>query len=250
MKILSPVARRALVSIAATLLTVLAIQTASAQFNPPSTVVGSISDAAGPFPEGVKVEAYIGDVQCGLGGKTLFYGDGPDRVTVYVVDVVSESQRAGCGTSNAEVRIKIGDRFVEKTVRWNPGQVILNVAFGNATPVPIPTASPVPTRTPDPKASPTAATTPGSNVTSGAVQTIPPGSPGAGSPVPTLPLGGITSATPGQHAAASGDDGGAPVWVFVLLVLAIIGAIGGGVGYFMARSNRNEPDDDFSEPLE
>ncbi len=223
---------------------------AHAQFNPPSTVVGSISDPAGPFPEGVPVEAYIGNVQCGLGGKTLFYGDGADRITVYVVDVISESQRAGCGADNKEVRIKIGDRFVDKTVRWTPGQVILNVAFGNATPVPIPTASPVPTRTPEPGAANTPApnASPSSSSTTAPPQTIPAGSPGAGSPVPTSPRGGITSATPGQQSAAStGGDGGTPVWIYALLVLSVLGAVGGGVGYFMARGRRATADDNFTD---
>ncbi|MGE0602146.1 MAG: hypothetical protein AB7J35_22230 [Dehalococcoidia bacterium] len=220
-----------------------AAASASAQFNPPSTVVGSISDPDGPFPEGVKVEAYIGDVQCGLGGKTLFYGDGADRITVYVVDVISESQRAGCGTEGKEVRIKIGDRFVDKTVRWTPGQVILNVAFGNATPVPIPTATPFPTRTPDPSTTQTPVAT--SAATSGPPQTIPAGSPGAGSPVPTSPRGGITSATPGQQAASAGDGGGTPFWIWALLGLSVIGAVGGGVGYFMARGRAAEADDGF-----
>lgn len=240
----SPVGRRSVAFLVVLVVSLAAAATASAQFNPPSTVVGSISDSAGPFPEGVLVEAYIGDVQCGLSGKTLYYGDGSGRITVYVVDVVSESQRAGCGSDNKEVRIKIGDRFVDQTVRWAPGQVILNVAFGNATPVAIPTASPVPTRTPDPAATSAPSAT---TATAASAQTIPAGSPGAGSPVPTAPLGGITSATPGQQASASGGGDGTPVWIYALLVLSVIGAIGGGVGYFMARGRSSRTDDGFGD---
>jgi hypothetical protein len=222
-----------------------AIQGALAQFQPPSTVIGSISDAAGPVAENVKVEAYIGDVQCGLGGKTYFAGEGAARVTVYVVDVVSDSQTAGCGAPGKDVRIKIGDRFVTKAVKWEAGLVRLDVTFGNATPVPIPTSTPAPTNTPGPTV------TNAPNATSAPVQTIPPGSPGAGSPVPTSPRGGITSATPGQQAAASSGDDGAPVWVFVVLILSIIGAAGGAIGYLMARGRRSAgPEDDYSEPME
>ena len=241
----SPAVRRLAVLSGSLLIPALAVAGVAAQFSPPSTVLGSISDSSGPVPEGVKVEAYIGSVQCGLGGKTYYAGEGSDRVTVYVVDVVSESQTPGCGADNKEVRIKIGDRFVAQPVKWSAGLVRMDVTFGNATPVAIPTSTPAPTRTPEP------GVTPQPNQTAGQVATIPPGSPGAGSPVATAPQGGMTSATPGQQAAsANGDDGGVPVWAIALLVLGGIGAVGGGVGYFMARNNRDSGGDDLLPPSE
>ena len=220
---------------------------ASAQFQPPSTVFGSISDSAGTVDAGVAVEAYIGDKLCGTKGKTEFTGDGPARVTVYVVDVVAEEQIAGCGRrgANQRVRIKIGDRFADQTAIWDPGPVRLDVTFGNATPVAIPTFTPAPTRTPEPAGTPQPGQTPGE------VATIPAGSPGAGSPIPTSPRGGITSSTPSPQSSDEGDDGGVPVWAIALLVLGGIGAVGGAVGYVMARGNR-EPgaEDDFLGPEE
>ena len=221
------------------------LSNASAQFSPPSTVFGSISDSGGTVEAGVTVQAYIGDTLCGKQGKTEFTGEGAARVTVYVVDVESDDQTPGCGRQNAQqqIRVKIGDRFADQTATWDPGPVRLDVTFGNATPVPIPTFTPSPTRTPNPNA-PT-----GTPVPPGA--TIPAGSPGAGSPVPTSPQGGITSATPGAPGAGSDDDdgGGVPVWAIVLLVLGGIGAVGGGVGYVMARGNRETAEDDtFSTP--
>lgn len=247
--ILSPAARRLAVLSGALLIPALAVAGASAQFSPPSTVLGSISDSAGPIPEGVKVEAYIGDVQCGLGGKTYYAGEGADRVTVYVVDVVSESQTPGCGGENKEVRIKIGDRFVTQSVKWSAGLVRMDVTFGSATPVAIPTSTPAPTRTPEPGA--TSQPNQTASQTPGQVQTIPPGSPGAGSPVATAPRGGIASATPGAQGASTagdGDDGGVPVWAIALLVLGGLGAVGGGVGYFMARGNKDGGPDDLLPP--
>lgn len=225
---------------------------ASAQFSPPSTVFGSISDSGGTVEKGLPVEAYIGDKLCGTKGFTDFTGDGDARITYYVVDVVHESQIEGCGRAgaNQQVRIKIGDRFADKTAIWDPGAVRLDVTFGNATPVPIPTFTPAPTRTPDPAGTARPAGTAGA---AGEVATIPPGSPGAGSPVPTSPQGGITNVTPGQLNAAAGDDddGGVPVWAIVLLVLGGIGAVGGGVGYVMARNNRaTAPDDDLFPPMD
>ena len=239
---LFPSAARRLAALSgASAFSLILLSNVSAQFQPPSTVLGSISDAGGPVAEGVKVEAYIGSVQCGLGGKTYYAGEGTARVTVYVVDVVSESQIAGCGKPDVEVRIKIGDRFVEQPVRWNAGLVRMDVTFGGATPVPIPTSTPAPTNTPAP---------PGSGANQTPLGTIPAGSPGAGSPVPTQPKGGFTAATPGQQSSASDDDGGGvPIWAIALLVLGGIGAIGGGVGYVMSRSEKSAAsDDDFAPP--
>lgn len=226
--------------------------TASAQFDPPSTVYGSITDAEGEVPEGLPVEAYIGDVLCGTRGSTEFTGDGDAKVTVYAVNVVAASQIAGCGTSGADVRIKIGDRFAEGTADWEPGPVQFDVTFGGASPAPIPTFTPAPTRTPEPPATNTQA--PGGNETpgqggndnggnggSGEVETIPPGSPGAGSPV-SRP-GGVTSSDPNAQEALDSDDGGFPVWGVVVLLLGGIAAVGGGVGLVMAR-NRNAAEAD------
>lgn len=226
----------------------LAVQPAAAQFDPPSTVYGSIADSAGPIEAGLPVEAYIGDTRCGT-GATEYTGEGTSRVTVYAVDVVADSQVRGCGRNGTEVRIKVGDRFAPQTARWQPGPVQLDITFGSATPAAIPTFTPTPTRTPDPAATPTPpstatpGTTPGS--TPGAtVATIPAGSPGAGSPVRG---GGVTSATPGQQNAGGSDSGGFPVWGIIVLVLGAIAAVGGGAGWVLAR-NRSAAEDDFPPP--
>jgi len=251
--------RGALVAAAAAAAGVVALLTAapaSAQFDPPSTVFGSVTDSAGPVPEGLPVEAYIGDTLCGKDGRTEYTGEGSARVTVYAIDVVADSQIKGCGRSGAEVRIKIGDRFAPQTARWQPGPVQLDITFGNATPAPIPTFTPTPTRTPVPAATGTPAPgqpTPGSGGQGGSdggqggsVATIPAGSPGAGSPVTG---GGVTSATPGQQNAAGGDESGFPIWGVIVLVLGAIAAVGGGAGWMLARNRQSAADgDDFGPP--
>jgi len=239
-----PIARfvspRLLVAVAAASLAGLAtLPLAHAQFDPPSTVFGSIADSGGEVAAGLPVEAYIGEKLCGTKGRTEFTGDGAAKVTVYFVDVVSESQIAGCGATGREVRLKIGDRFAPQTARWAPGPVQLDITFAGATPAVIPTFTPAPTSTPEPTATLRPGTTPGATA---AIETIPPGSPGAGSPIAT-PRGGITSATPGPG-QSGGDGGGFPVWGIVVLILGGIAAIGGGVGYAMSRSSRVHPDDD------
>lgn len=249
-------ARTALLAIrlalAATILAVplTTVNAARAQvFGPPSTVFGSVTDAAGPVAENVPVEAYIGDKVCGR-GKTQYTGEGASRVTVYYTDVVSREQTPGCGFPNAEVRIKVGDRFAAQTAKWNAGPVPLNVTFGNATPAPIPTFTPAPTRTPTPTreaTAPAGAGTAGTPVPGGtggtggtgpgAVATIPAGQPGAGSPVATV-KGGVSSSSPIASVAKTDDGGGFPVWAVVVLVLGGLAIVGGGAGFGLSRRRR------------
>jgi len=246
---ISPAAGRVLVFALVGLLSLAAVAQASAQFQPPSTVFGSIADSEGTVEAGLPVEAYIGDTLCGKDGKTEFTGDGSARVTVYVVDVVDESQTPGCGRRDAgtRIRIKVGDRFAEQTAVWNPGPVQLDLTFGNATPVAIPTFTPAPTRTPAPGQTPQPGQTAGQTTQPNTVGTIPPGSPGAGSPVAT-PRGGVSSATPGAPGTGGDDgDGGIPIWAIVLVLVGGVAAVGGGVGYAMSRSKAaaNAADDEF-----
>lgn len=227
----------------------LGVPSAQAQvFGPPSTIYGSITDAAGPVPAGVPIEAYIGEKVCGK-GKTELTGEGTP-VTVYFTDVVAREQTPGCGAEGIEVRIKVGDRFARQTARWKAGPVQLDITFGdNVTPRAIPTFTPTATRTPAPGQTTAAGNTPGpsqqaNTAVTAATGTIPAGSPGAGSPVPTL-AGGLTinSASGSGPSAPGGGDGGFPIWAAVILALGGVAAVGGGVGYAMSRTRRT-PDDE------
>ena len=212
----------------------------------PSTIFGSVTDSAGIVPAGLAVEAYVGEKLCGK-GDTEFTGDGASRVTVYFADVVADTQTAGCGTAGAEVRIKVGDRFAPQTARWQKGPVQFDITFGSATPAPIPTFTPAPrpTATQRPAASTRSAA--GTNEPTARPGTIPAGSPGAGSPFPTL-RGGLTSSTPlpGQD-SGDGGEGGFPVWAIVVVVLGGVALVGGGIGYAMSHGNRDD-DDLFGAP--
>jgi len=240
---------------ASALLALVALLNASAQGipGPPATVFGSIADSEGPVEAGLPVEAYIGDTLCGE-GQTEYVGEGDGRVTVYWADVFVEGQTPGCGYDGAEIRLKIGDRFAPQTARWQAGPVRLDITFGSATPVPIPTPTPTPPRSSGANNSGGAegqqgqeggenGQGAGQEGEGGPVATIPPGSPGAGSPVPTLP-GGVTSS---DIAGSGGGDsgGGFPVWAAVVIVLGGIAAVGGGIGFAMARSTRNTDEDSF-----
>jgi len=240
-------------AIAAALTALPGIEAASAQGvpSPPSTVVGSINDEAGRVAENLPVTAYVGDKECDqAGGQTAFTGDGAAQVTYYYVTVLSAEQVPGCGKDGSVIKIKIGDRFATQTAKWSAGLVRVDVTFGNVTPVPIPTATLTPVRTAAPAASSQAAgtRTPGTGVAQAPTQrpgTIPAGSPGAGSPYPTIP-GGVISAVK-DPATKSSSGGGFPIWGIVLIALGVVAVAGGGVGYVMSR-NRVGADDNLGDP--
>jgi hypothetical protein len=229
---------------------------------PPSTIAGSITDAAGPVPAGLPVEAVIGNKVCGT-SETVYTGEGDARVTVYVVDVVSETQIPDCGRDGVAVRIRVGDRLSEKPVVWDQGLVLFDITFGDVTPAPIPTFTPTTpptaTNTPQPGATqpPTEASpgtgTPGSGGTGG--DNLTPTTTGTaassnGTRTATASAtGGLSSATPGAPNSGDGDNGGGgvPMWAIVLLALGGIAAVGGGVGYMMSRSS-SAPGDEEPAP--
>lgn len=216
--------------------------TPAAAQDPPSTVFGSIADSEGPIEEGLPVVAYVGDVVCSYTGddprfkEEVFYvGEGESRVAMYTINVFAASQRPGCGTEGAEVRIQVGDRFAPQTAIWRAGLVRVDITFGDATPAPIPTVTPTPTPTitPTPVAEDTPA--PGNTATPADVDTPPPGS----TPLPTL-SGGVTTGTAAPR--SSGDTGGFPLWGVAALLIGAIVIVGGGIGFVMARQDAADGD--------
>jgi hypothetical protein len=203
--------------------------------DPPSTFVGSITDAAGDVPAGVAIEAYVGNNLCGE-STTQYTGEGNARVTVYVVDVVSESQTDGCGKDGATVRIRVGDRISPKFTGWQAGLVRFDIVFGeNVTPKPIPTATPTPTTiaTATTAASATAVGT----VTGQANGTPSPSKTATRSATPGRTATGVTSSTPAPPSSGDGGGGGFPVWGTVLLALIGLGLVGAGAGIYISRQS-------------
>ena len=212
------------------------VATTSAQTlpDPPSTVTGSITDAAGNMPAGVRVEAYVRNKLCGE-SETVYTGDGAARVTVYVVDVISDGQTEGCGVSGDPVRIKIGDRLSPSATAWEAGLVRFDIVFGeNVTPKPIPTFTPttIPTITPTPTLNLSRTTTPNGGSTTGTPQA---NVSATGSASPASTSEGVASSTPAPPSTGDGDGGGFPVWGAVALAVIGIGLVGGGVGIYLSR---------------
>lgn len=201
---------------------------ASAQIpEPPTTFYGSVTDAAGRVPAGVLVTAIVNNNICGE-TTTMQVGEGNSLVTMYVIDVISDRQTAGCGKPGDAVRLRVGDRLAEEAVEWaGTGELVqFDLVFGGATPDVIPTA----TRTPTPSATAsTAAGSPGSEATPGGTQ----------SPSRTE-IGGVSTTTPAApDSGDSGGDGGFPVWALLALAVGAIAAIGGGIGFAISRGSRS-----------
>ncbi|NJO04409.1 MAG: VCBS repeat-containing protein [Chloroflexaceae bacterium] len=95
---------------------------------PPATFYGAVE--IGGVGAGVPVHARIGGVQCGAGVTERIAGQ-----VVYVVDVVSAQQRAGCGTPGATVVLEVGTTPTA-TVRWQgSGAQAVDLLPGTASPV-------------------------------------------------------------------------------------------------------------------
>ncbi len=233
---------------------------------PPAFIYGSITDADGPVPEGIPVEAIVNDNVCGQ-TETRYVGDGDGQITFYAIDVHAHGQTEGCGRPGDPIRLRVGDRLVPGTVTWETGIPVHNdIVFGDATPAPIPTVTPTPEgadpATPSPdqgQEPPDSENQTPSPAGEGDDSTSGPGgepangqggdSPGDDADAEELE-GQLTSATPGQEAAGAttgNGGGGMPVWAVLLLVVGGIAVAGGGIGYMMARGSAKSDEDSMDD---
>ena len=178
---------------------------AVAQPQVPATVYGSVTIDGQPAPTGTEVRAFIGATDCtqAAPGERLAFRDG--NATAYVVTVLHESQRPGCGRAGAVITFTVDGRPALQSVAWEPGPIRLDLSLGSPTVIPLPTATPTPpgAASPSPRPAPTG-------------------------PPPTddvaLP-GTLVPSPPGARAAGDPGSGGsgAPLWPWLaggLLVLA------------------------------
>lgn len=205
---------RALATLLAVLLGVRAL-TAIAQPQIPATVYGSVTIAGQPAPTGTEVRAFIGPVDCtqAAPGERLTFREG--EATAYVVTVVHESQRPGCGRTGATITFTIDGRPALQSVAWAPGPIRLDLSLESPTTIPLPTSTPTPPTAPAPTRPP--GPPPTDDVTlPGTIQ--PPAANAAGNPPPT-------------------SDGDAPLWPWLLGGLLVLAA-GGVAIVFVPRARR------------
>ena len=104
---------------------------ASAQPAPPVRFFGTVKDAKGAnVAAGTAIEAKIGGATCGRTTVTTDAGN-----SVYVVDVVSAGQTAGCGTAGASVSFTIGGQPAKETGSWAGATQQVNLTVGAAAAV-------------------------------------------------------------------------------------------------------------------
>jgi hypothetical protein len=115
---------------------------ASAQPQIPATVYGSVTIDGQPAPTGTEVRAFIGSTDCtqAAPGERPAFRDG--SATAYVVAVLHESQRPGCGRTGAVITFTIDGRPALQSVPWEPGPIRLDLSLGSPTVIPLPTPTP------------------------------------------------------------------------------------------------------------
>ena len=115
---------------------------ASAQPQIPATVYGSVTIDGQPAPTGTEVRAFIGSTDCtqAAPGERLAFREG--QATAYVVTVLHESQRPGCGRTGAVITFTVDGRPALQSVAWEPGPIRLDLSLGSPTVIPLPTATP------------------------------------------------------------------------------------------------------------
>lgn len=115
---------------------------AAAQPQIPATVYGSVTIDGQPAPTGTEVRAFIGSTDCtqAAPGERLAFREG--QATAYVVTVLHESQRPGCGRTGAVITFTVDGRPALQSVAWEPGPIRLDLSLGSPTVIPLPTATP------------------------------------------------------------------------------------------------------------
>ena len=217
---------------------------AAAQPQIPATFYGTASIDGRTPPADADVRAFIDGLDCTqLGPAARFVIDG--GVGKYVVAVVHESQRAGCGKEGKSVTFTVAGQPAGQSGTWKASAQNLNLNTGSGTPAPLPTSTAAP---------PVAATNVGGGASGGATATA--SSSGGGSaPGATATLigdgpartdqgvtGGVRPlGTTTRAPVTSGglpEAGGSNTLPIILLVLAGLGLAGGIAGGILVRRKR------------
>ena len=210
-----------LVVLAATLL-ITGVRTALAQPQLPSTIYGSASIDGKPVRDGTQVRGYIDGNDCtqpsGLSGTVTDGG-----ASGYVINVMHETQRAGCGKDGKTITFTVDGRPALQSTEWKIGIQRLDINIGQGQPIALPTLTPVP-------AAPSLLTqTPAASASASTV----------GQPSGPAPTGdghfGKTPRPPGSSPVTNSEDSSAPVAVILLGALTLIAVVGGVAGYLLSR---------------
>lgn len=181
----------------------------------PATFYGSATIDGKAPPEGSEVRGIINGLDCtqpGAAGTITAEGVG-----AYVINVMHESQKPGCGKNGVTVSFTIAGQAAGQTATWAQGPQPLGLNVGTGEVKPLPSNVPVPTEA-------TQATAVAGNATA---DNRSPGS-SANTPLP-----------PGTSVDGSDDDDGPGVAGIAIVLLLAIAVVAGAAG--MAVSKRKSP---------
>lgn len=184
---------------------------AEAQPTPPATFSGSASIDGKPAPNGTAIQASIGGRDCTQPGApgTLLQGG----VALYRIEVLAESQLAGCGSEGRVVSFSIAGLSANQTATWKAAVHTLDLTASTVTPQPGATPAPI-TATP---ATPATAAPAGSVAISR--------TPGLASPSPLIQVGsgspeGGALSIDSQPGARPAGTSGFPIFAAIGLGIA------------------------------
>jgi hypothetical protein len=205
------------------LLTVFPVRTAMAQPSIPATFFGSVTIDGQPAPTGTDVRGFIDGLDCtqSAPGERPAIRDG--NATAYVISVVHDSQRAGCGRPGVSVTFTINGEPADQRATWQPGPIQVDLSIGPGAIVPLPTATAtVAGLTPTSTSPPSEPSPLGGTPLTGDI-------PIPGTPPPGLPGNGDNGLVTGAGTDEADGEGSSlfPVLAAALGVIAVAGAATG-----------------------
>ncbi len=206
---------------------------AFAQPSIPATFFGSITINGEPAPTGTDVRGYVEGLDCtqSAPGERPAVREG--GATAYVIAVVHESQRPGCGRPGTTITFTIDGEEADQRALWQAGPIHVDLSIGPGEIIPLPTAT---------------ATVPGPPSTSTSLPSEPSPPPGTrptdditrpGTPMPSASgtdgEGGLVS---GAGVGADRDSGGSSLLPILITILAVLAIAGAAAGFALSRRTR------------
>ncbi|MCE7928262.1 MAG: hypothetical protein DYG91_07200 [Chloroflexi bacterium CFX7] len=206
------------------------LQAAVAQPQVPATYYGTAAIDGKSVADGTEVRGYIDALDCTQPGPTYRGTITDGGVSVYLVNIVHESQKAGCGKPGKTVTFTVGGRPATQTAEWKQGPQQVNLNAGSGEAPALPTATPTRTLAP----SEAAATATGqAKFTPKPATELPTDE--AVIVIGTRTAEGAEDGRGGEGASGSGEEGGLAVGYVLLVVLGAIVLTGGAMGVALSR---------------
>ena len=137
--------RSAVVFLVVVLSAVVPVGSVGAQPQIPATFFGSASIDGKAPPADTDVRAFVGDLDCTQPGQQARFAI-ENGVGQYVLHVMHESQKPGCGRDGVKVTFRVGGREANVTGAWKAGPNLLNLNAGSGVAAALPSATSTATR--------------------------------------------------------------------------------------------------------